>query len=139
MLLCPDVIGVLLATVFLLPRRGVGMRIKCEYALPIFGCFCLIYRGSARARRTERWRPRSRRSSARCGRLSGRSLGLRGTSVVSPRGFRPYFSECVLRGNNSGIPDYHPRQSEIGDAIGKTTRDSLKVVLLKSVLGHVQF
>jgi hypothetical protein len=82
MLLRSDVIVVLLATVHLLPRHGVG--IKCECSLPIFGRFCLACRGSARARQTERWRPRARRSSARGGRPSGRSLGLRGTSNVSP-------------------------------------------------------
>jgi hypothetical protein len=107
MLLRPDVIVVLLATVLLLPRRGVGTRIKCECSLPFFGRFCLICRGSARARQTEQWRPRARRSSARGGRLSRRSPGLRGISVVSPRGFRSCFSECVLRGNNSGTPNYH--------------------------------
>jgi hypothetical protein len=35
---------------------------------------------------------------SRGGRLSGRRLNLIGTSEVSPRGFRPYLSECVLRG-----------------------------------------
>jgi hypothetical protein len=95
-LLLPDMTAVLLAIVLLLTRRGVGMCIKCECSLPVFGRFCLICWGSARARRTERWRPRARRSSARGGRLSERSLGLRGTSDVSPRGFRPYFSECAL-------------------------------------------
>jgi hypothetical protein len=54
MLLRLDVIDVLLATVHLLPRRGVGMRIKCACSLPIFGRFCLTCQRSARARRTER-------------------------------------------------------------------------------------
>jgi hypothetical protein len=55
MLLRPDVIVVLLATVLLLPRRGVGMRIKCECSLHVFRRFCFIYRESARARRMEWW------------------------------------------------------------------------------------
>jgi hypothetical protein len=107
-LLCSNVITVLLAIVLLLSRRGVGMHIKSECSLPVSGRFCLICWGSARVRKMERWRPRARRNSARDGGLS--SLGLRGTSDVSPRGFRPYFSECALRGNNLGIPNYHPRQ-----------------------------
>jgi hypothetical protein len=110
MMLRPDVIVVLLATMLLLLRRGIDMHIKCKCSLPIFGPFCLICKGSTRARRTKRWRSRARQISTRGGRLSGRNLGLRGTSAVSPRGFCPYFSECVLRGNNSGIPNYHPRQ-----------------------------
>jgi hypothetical protein len=64
MMLHLDVIVVLLATVYLLPRHGVGMRIKCKCSLPVFGRFCLTCGGSARARRTELWRPRARRSSA---------------------------------------------------------------------------
>jgi hypothetical protein len=105
MLLRPDVIAVFLASVLLLPQRGVGMHIKCECSLPVFGRFCLICRGSARARATSgeaefclRWE------------TLGRSLGLRGTSIVSPQGFRPYFCECALQGNNSGIPNYHHQQ-----------------------------
>jgi hypothetical protein len=107
MLLRLDVIDVLLTTV---PQRGVGMCIKCGCSLPVFGRFYLIFLRLARVRRMERWRPQARRRFARGGRLSGRGLGLRVTSVVSPLGFRPYFSKCVLRGNNSGIPNYHPRQ-----------------------------
>jgi hypothetical protein len=42
MLLRLDVIDVLLATVLLLPRRGVGMRIKCECSLSVFWHFCFI-------------------------------------------------------------------------------------------------
>jgi hypothetical protein len=41
MLLHSDVIAILLATVHLLPRHGVGISIKCECSLPIFGRFCL--------------------------------------------------------------------------------------------------
>jgi hypothetical protein len=37
MLLRPDVIVVLLATMLLLPRRGIDMCTKCECSLPIFG------------------------------------------------------------------------------------------------------
>jgi hypothetical protein len=55
MLLRPDMTIVLLATVLVLPRRGVGMRIKCECSPPIFGSLSLICLGSARARRMERW------------------------------------------------------------------------------------
>jgi hypothetical protein len=81
----------LLATVLLSPWRGVGMHIKCGCSPPVFGRFCLIRLGLARVGRTERWRPRTRRSSARCGRLLGekprfkRYLGcfpLRVTSIL---------------------------------------------------------
>jgi hypothetical protein len=54
MLLCPDMTDVLLATVLLSSRRGVGMRIKCGCSPPLFGCFCLICLGLARARWMER-------------------------------------------------------------------------------------
>jgi hypothetical protein len=37
MLLRPDMTVVLLATVLLLPRRGVGMHIKCECSPPVLG------------------------------------------------------------------------------------------------------
>jgi hypothetical protein len=78
MLSRPSVIDVLSATVLMMPRRGVGMRIKCACSLPVFGRFCLICRGSAQVRRTEWWQPRARRSSARDRRLSGRSLSFKG-------------------------------------------------------------
>lgn len=55
MLLRPDMIVVLLDTVILVPRRGVGVRIKCECSPPVFGRLCLIYLGLARVRRMGRW------------------------------------------------------------------------------------
>jgi hypothetical protein len=64
MLLRPDVIVVLSAIVRLLLRRGVSMRIKCGCSLLVFGRFCLIFLGLARARRIEWWQPRARWSSA---------------------------------------------------------------------------
>jgi hypothetical protein len=88
MLLRPDVIAILLATVLMLPRGGVGMRIKGECSLPVFGRFYLICRGSARgeAEFCPRWE----------------------TLEEEPRSKRYITSLSVLRGNNSGILNNRP-------------------------------
>jgi hypothetical protein len=54
MLFHSDLTAIFLATVLLLPLRGVGMCIKCVYSPPVFGRLYLICLGIARARRSER-------------------------------------------------------------------------------------
>jgi hypothetical protein len=49
MLFHSDLTAVFLATVLLLPLRGVGMCIKCVCSPPVFGRLCLICLGIARA------------------------------------------------------------------------------------------